>query len=104
MLQLLRGAGLVLALEEALVDNSRNVLHFVFAHPSRCVVRGRQFCRRSLRNDTGVLGNVVHVLGDIKKKFNMKKYMFFRRPAIKLMVLRVNAIRVEFIYARMLLI
>jgi hypothetical protein len=68
MLQLLRGAGLVLALEEALVDEIRNVLHFVFAHPSRCAVRGRQFRRRSLRNNTGVLGNVVHVLGNAARR------------------------------------
>jgi hypothetical protein len=68
MLQLLRGAGLVLALEEALVDEIRNVLHFVFAHPSRCAVRGRQFRHHSLRNNTGVLGNVVHVLGDAARR------------------------------------
>jgi hypothetical protein len=62
MLKLLLGGPL--ALKDALVDEIRNVVHFVFAHPSRCAVRGRQFRRRSLPNSSGVLGCVVHVLGD----------------------------------------
>jgi hypothetical protein len=62
MLKLLLGWGL--ALKDALVDEIRNVVHYVFAHPSRCAIRGRQIRRRSLRNSSSVLGCGVHVLGD----------------------------------------
>jgi hypothetical protein len=43
ILKLLLGWGL--ALEDALVDEIRDVVHYVFAHPSlsRCAVRRRQF-------------------------------------------------------------
>jgi hypothetical protein len=63
MLKLL--LGWALALEEALVDKIRDAVHHVFGHLclSRCAVRRGQFHRRSLRNSSGVLGSVVHVLG-----------------------------------------
>jgi hypothetical protein len=61
MLKLLLGGGL--ALKDELVDDIRKVVHFVFAHPGRCAVRGRQLRRCSLRNSSGVFGCVVHVLG-----------------------------------------
>jgi hypothetical protein len=63
MLKLFLGWGL--ALEEALVDEIRDVVHHVFGHLclSKCAVRRRRFRRRSLRNSSGVLGCVVHVLG-----------------------------------------
>jgi hypothetical protein len=63
MLKLLPGWGL--ALEEALVDEIRDVVHHVFGHLclSRCAVRRRQFRRRSLRNSLGVLACIGHVLG-----------------------------------------
>jgi hypothetical protein len=68
MLKLL--LGWCLALEDALVDEIRNVVHYVFAHPSlsRCAVRRRQFCRRSLCNSSGVLGCGVHMLDDAARR------------------------------------
>jgi RNase P/RNase MRP subunit POP5 len=68
MLKLLLGWGL--ALEDALVDEIRDVVHHVFGHLSlsRCAVRRRQFRRRSLRNSSGVLGCGVHMLGDAARR------------------------------------
>jgi hypothetical protein len=68
MLKLLLGWGL--ALEEALVDEIRNVVHHVFGDLSlsRCAVCRRHFRRRSLRNSSGVLGCGVHMLGDAARR------------------------------------
>jgi hypothetical protein len=53
-----------------LVDEICDVVHHVFAHSSlsRCAVRRRQFCRRSLRNSFGVFGCSVHMLGDAARR------------------------------------
>jgi hypothetical protein len=61
-LKLLLGWGL--ALEDALADEIRNVVHYVFVRPAgRCAVcTWRQSRRRSLRNNSSVLGCGVHAL------------------------------------------
>jgi hypothetical protein len=68
MLKLLLGWGL--ALKDALVHEIRDVVHHVVSRLSLsiCAVLRRRFRRRSLRNSSGVLGCVVHVLGNAARR------------------------------------